>query len=419
MTRAPGYPGWSFRPSKRARLAAGEPLVAPGPARDEFEDRAVEALAEQIESEWSEALERLAASDAGLATVFRRRLVATADFSGIVVPVWPADDDALDGLLHNLLSLSLTARERSRRAQDWLSDQPTHAAWIANDASLIDQQSGLLAARVAGVTLDPDAGSTAMMLKWSTSSHPDEMATLRPGVVGSTVVAIPPAAQADTGLAVSIAGWSARRVVLPRALLAQPPGLLLAPFFEEWSLRSWLASCTDTGDIRSGPSPAGIGKAVENPPRRTAAMLIAQDPVGIGEPEGARGWVLYLECRSPAEPAGEVDAPGRARDEVVIALAGTGGEVMIRVFPDGQVVTSQGHTQRVPVERTGEGWMAWVPLPLNITADGAWLRLGLARSDATGKRSSWPRPMFPWEGLPAHAAIGLAEWSGTRDHSRR
>jgi len=408
----------------RARLATGAPLLAPGPARDEFEDRAVEALAEQIESQWGEVLERLAAADAELAARLRGRLTATADFHGVALPAWPPDDTALDQLLRDLLSPALSARERSRKGQDWLHSQPEHAAWIADDASLIDPESGIPGVRVAGLTLDPGAGPTALSLKWPSADRAEELATLAPATVGSTVVAIPVAARTEPGLDVSIGGWSARRIVLPGPLVARPPGLPLAPFFEEWSLRSWLASCTDTGDTRTGPSPAGLGRMVADPRCATAAMLIAQDRVGIGEQELATSWVLYLECRTERVPTAARDvtqapAGSRPKDEVIVALAGVGGQTTLRVFADGQIVTSQGNTFRAPVERTAEGWMAWVPLPQNIIGDGLWVRLGLARLDDTGRRSSWPRPIFPWESVPSHAGVSLGDWSGVREQDRR
>lgn len=397
----------------RARMAAGEPLVAPGPARDEFGDKTLESLAEQIESEWSEALDRLGAADAALAGEFRDRLGLLTEFGSARVPAWPVDDGSLERLLRDLLSPAVSAQARARRVREWLHALPRHAAWVADDAALVDFASGVTAARVAGLMLNPRSGPTAMMISRPGASRPEEIVSLNPAVVETTLIGADPGLGGDAGLIVGLGDWTARRSVVHRALPARPPGLSLSPFFHEWTMGTWLEACTDSGSTRTGPTPAGLGQPVSDDVRKTAAMLLAQDVAGSGESSATRRrWLLYVECRVPPASAGEWT------DEVLIHLAGKGGEVTLRAFADGQVVTSRGESSLSAVEQADGGWSAWIPLPENVLADGHWIRLGITRTDPTGMRSSWPRPVFPWEDRPPHAAIELGAWDGFPGKSR-
>jgi hypothetical protein len=181
-----------------------------------------------------------------------------------------------------------------------------------------------------------------------------------------------------------------------------PPGIMLSPFFEDWSLPTLMASATDVGDRRTGASAAGVGVPVIDANRTTVAMLLSQDAAGIGE--SSQSWILYLECASAN--------PSTPSEEVLISLSGSGGQSILRAFSDGRVVTAQGESKTVPSEHEAAVWKAWIPLPAAIIGEGSWIRLGLCRVDAAGARSAWPRPMFPWEDLPPHAAIDLRPWSG-------
>lgn len=391
----------------RARLATGEPLVASGPARDEFLDTGVESLAEQIESQWAEALDRLSAADVALASEVRRRLALRVNFSGTDLPAWPTLDASLTKLQEDLLSPLLGPAARVQRAREWMQSQPKYASWVADDAAIIDSATGRPAASVMGVVLDPGSGAAAMMLTSPAASRPQEILTLAPAVAGRALLPLPPAPADDASLTINIAGWTARRAVLPAALPARPPGLLLSGFFDDWTLPDWLASCTDSGDLRTGQSPAGRGGLVAADDRRTAALLYAEEPVGAGAAGDApRQWTLYLECRRPT------GSPPDRSDEVLVGISGHGGDVVLRVYPDGLVVTSRGTSSRAPAESGEDRWKVWVPIPDSAVAGSAFIRLGICRSDSSGLRSSWPRPMFPWEELPARAAIDLQEWTG-------
>jgi len=393
----------------RARLVAGEPLVAPGPAQDEFADKVVESLAEQIESEWSEGLDRLAAADAALAKLTRERLALIAEFGTVRSPVWTSDEASLTKLRRDMLSPSFSPQAKAERAREWLSAQARHAVWVADDAAVVDAVSGRPAAVFAGLMLSPGSGPSAMMIGRAGVAQPDDIISLSPSRVGTSTVGLSGGDHSE--FSVNISGWAARRAVIPRTIEARPPGLSFGPFFEDWSLSSWLRSSTDTGDVRGGPSPAGLGEPVLEEGHRTVAMLSTQDAVGTGS-SPSRRWMLYLECQRPAASATQ------RSEEVLVHLGGQGGEVTLRVFADGQVVTSRGGSTRAPVEQTDDRWIAWVTLPDSVLAEGQWVRLGITRTDASGLRSSWPRPMFPWEDLPPHAAIGLEEWDGFPQRAR-
>jgi hypothetical protein len=119
-------------------------------------------------------------------------------------------------------------------------------------------------------------------------------------------------------------------------------------------------------------------------------------------------WVLYVECGLP--DASPRDAA--KREELVVAVSGAGGEALLRAFADGQIVHSTGGTSRAPVAQDEEAWRIWIPVPPEIIGRGAWLRLGVLRTEVGGGRSSWPRPVFPWEERPSQAVFDLQAWSG-------
>ena len=389
----------------RARLAAGEPLLAPGPAFDEFSDKTIESLAEQVEAVWSEALERLAAADAAVAADFRARLTFVSDFGNANVPSWPGDDGTLTRLSTDLLSPLATPQQRVQRAREWLAVQPRYAAWIADDAAVLDANTGAPAAQLSGLSLAPGSPTAAMIILRPGVARAEDVVGLAPGTVGTADFAPATSVNRDDTVVVQVAGWSATRAVVPRAVEARPPGITIGPFFADWTLPTWRESCTDTGDARAGRSPAGTGRAVVAPGRRTSALLLRQDAPGIGASPATTSWTLYFECES-------ADATPAVAEELLVSLSGVGGELTLRVYADGTLVTSQGESGLVTVNRTLDRWSAWVPIPGRLISDGRWLRLGIARIDAQGRRSAWPRPMFPWDTEPAHAAILLDQWLG-------
>jgi len=53
-----------------------------------------------------------------------------------------------------------------------------------------------------------------------------------------------------------------------------------------------------------------------------------------------------------------------------------------------------------------------LPLPPDAIEPGGRLRVGLTRTDATGRRTAWPRRLLPWDSEPGRLAVDLNAWDG-------
>lgn len=390
----------------RARLASGEPLSSPGPARDEFADSAVEALADQLGARWAMAIRRVGDEDAVAADRLRHRLALVADFGGVRAPAWPVDDGSVSRLLDALLAPPRAGRGPGAIAREWTDTQPRAACWIADDAVMFDAEAGRIVSRIGALAMD--AGADVLMVKTGPRSSPADVVAMEPCIAAFGLFALDELDAESSSVIASIGGWTARRAVVPRPVRAMPPGAAISPLFDDWTLADWLGSCTDPADPRNAGSPGGLGRAARGA-RATAAMLVADAAAATG-PLGTGGlrWTLYVEC---GVGAGAM-ADSARREELTLALTGTGGEAMLRAFADGQLVWSNGTTGRARVTRDERSWRIWIPLPEAVVGGGSWLRLGISRSDWTGARASWPRPMFPWEDRPAQAVFDLSAWEG-------
>lgn len=391
----------------RARLAAGEPLTAVGPAADEFADRAVEALADQVGARWAQALRNVADEDASVADRLRRRLAMIGDVGGPRAPVWPVEPESLERLQNTLLNSPREAAVRA--ARNWLDAQPRAACWIANDAVMYDATNGRVVSRIAAISLDAGAEPEALMVRTGSTAAPMDVVRLPPLTVASGLFSIEPDASASAVVLAGIGRWTARRAVLARPIAAAPPGAPVGPLLREWTLVSWLEACTDAGDPRGGAVSAGLGRPPADGEPWTMGMLMADAPAATGAFDAASlRWTLYVECGLGTRAG----ADSTAREEIVLAISGAGGEAMVRVFADGAMVDSSGAAGRARVVRDARAWRVWVPIAPEVLAGGEWARLGLLRVDASGARTSWPRPVFPWEDRPPQAAIDLRAWTG-------
>lgn len=390
----------------RARLAAGELMSASGPAHDEFADGAVEALADQLGARWAMALRRVEDEDAVAAEQLRRRLALMADFGGVRAPVWPVDDGSVSRLLNALLGPSQAGRGPGAVAREWTDALPRAACWIADDAVMYDAGHARIVSRIGALAMD--AGAEVLMVKTGARGSPAEVLAMEPCTAAYGLFALDGADAESPSVIASIGAWSARRAVVPRPVRAMPPGAAIGPMFDDWTMADWLGSCTDPADPRNAISPGGLGRAVRG--RQASAAMLMADAASVTGPAGSAGlrWTLYVECG--VGPGATVESA--RREELTIALTGAGGEAMLRAFADGQLVWSDGTAGHARVTRDDRAWRMWIPLPESILGDGLWVRLGLSRTDWTGARASWPRPMFPWDDRPAQAVFDLSTWEG-------
>ena len=64
------------------------------------------------------------------------------------------------------------------------------------------------------------------------------------------------------------------------------------------------------------------------------------------------------------------------------------------------------------VSRQGGKWVANVPIPARCVEKDGTLRIAIERTDSRGRRTSWPRPMLPWDSEPGRVALDTKAWGG-------
>jgi hypothetical protein len=435
----------------RARLAAGDRVDPKRDAPDMFVDPIVEALAQQVEAQWSVGLENLARVDRAMAVSLKRRLALTADFGeGVVVPAWTLDPAGLQALLNDVLSTELTDGERARAAGGWLEMQPTAAAWVLDDAGTTDAVTGASVSSLGYVNLG--AAEVAVSAFPEGGGSAPDMNAVKPGAAGvASVVAAGlergevPGGAAETRptlprgprspelrterVSVRVGDRELTRTVMVDALQASPPGVEVGPLIADWSLGRWLAAAALTPDDHGGlasvpnPGPDPIGADRVTLGRLSRELVSAEE--GGGE-TGATRWVLYVECLVPREaerrdarrPTGQPERPVEREADAVTVFFGPFGSsrAVVRVTSDGTMISSLNPTGvgRVRISRQADRWAAWIPVPEEaLDRDGSGLlRVGVVRVDERGVRSAWPRAMLPWQKEPGRVCVDLGAWEG-------
>jgi hypothetical protein len=434
--RSPLY-RWRFR-----LLVEGLQPPAPGdPSGLRFDDDVAEALATLTEDRWRVALGRLIDADPLTADRLRWRIAAMVDTGLEVFPAWPTSDAELSALLTDLLRPGLSASQVIYRAEGWINSQPSAIVWTLDDAAGREARTQRPLCTLGIANLTPVA-----QLAWAEDGRaaaPDLVKVDAWGVAEITA-AVPlrsgfndalPETPKPVKIGVRAGDWRTSATTLPGTLDVRPPGLSIGPLFSEWSMDEWLR-----GSDTAAPCAPG-----------TTALLQFR---GSLTPSAStrRGWTLLLECRTAPEPRARdqssrvdadkpVDAPAPGVDRVrlwfgprlatraIISVDSRGG---ITSEPLPTPLAPVPDPPRVPappgVSHRGEGrWMCELEIPPDcLEADGTLL-LAIERFDGsaeapaeassaswrgTAVRSSWPRPMLPWQREPGRAAIDLSAWSG-------
>jgi len=331
------------------------PAPTPGPPERALDpDRVLTQLIRaDAESRWRRALLTVFRVDRELSIRVRRALAGTVRFQGdAVFPVWWPDE----GLLDDLLEAKNPTQVRER-TEAWLEAIPPVLASIIDDAAGLDP-SGDIDVRVRAVVTTPNLLALA-------PAGPSRACTLLdavPTVAAEGVVAL---RAEDPGASVLV---GVEETFYPRVmpLRARPPALVVGPLLAEPTLAEW----------RSGAD------AVPD----TSALLVLQRGPG----ESGR-WQLYVELTEPTDNRGST---------LTIFVGPRGAADRITLTPDNAAA------------RSPSGWATVAPLPIEPRA--ALAALAVVRERPSGARSSWPRPMLPWDEHPGRAPIDLTAWSGAQ-----
>lgn len=402
---------WRYRLVTRGLIPSINPALNPGGGADagpdSFSDPIIESFAMLMECRWQVALASLWIADKDLCNRIKRRLTAVVDFGdGSVAPVWPVHQPDLDVLLNDLLNLRLTPERQIERAEAWLANLPEAAAWVIDDAGQRDAATGqpvstcgvcnLSERDSLGWSVAGRAPGSPELAKIASYSAASVAATLTPvedeTPAGLTLRSSPKA----TTLEVHLGRWSATRPATLDRIPAHPPGIRIEPLRREWTLEPWLEGTTGIPADEAW-SAAGL-------------LYLDSSPAPDGSP-GDR-WTLFIECRSPAigrEETIRVWLGAYGAPSAVLKI-GSSGSVMDEIAPkQGLEPTVRGGS----ITRQGDTWSARIPLPARCIEEGGTLRVGIERTDGRGRRTSWPRPMLPWQGEPGRIAVDTAAWSAT------
>jgi len=393
------------------RLAEAE-LHTPPFADDRFTDPVLEAFARQHEARWAHALARLRIDNERLAYEVRRRLTLVTEIAGQPAPTWPIIPASLDTLLSVLINPDLEAAARDERVQAWLDEQPTFVAWAHDDAGRSDAITGetistigatnlLGADRVVSITREGAALAGFGLPDPAGAEPPERVIMRRIPRIGSALIEIESHEfDADDVLLIESAGRQAVAQVLGEPAPAAPPGFRINALMPERSLVEWMAGLP--GTPLDPASPGG-----------TAALFYRgaySDPQPVNY-SGRDEWAIFIECS--IAPTGDIDPGERVR----VWLGPRGAPLAVySVYPDGRVIDERirkageiSESSRVIVTRGDDRWSCQIPIPARCVEGSGIVRLGLERISPQG-RSSWPRPMFPWQVEPARLAIDTTTW---------
>lgn len=369
------------------RRSGGEVEWTSGRMRSET----LETLARQLESKWAIGLARLDQADDELAERVRQRLCAVVDFgAGEIAPFWPLDQEGINRLLADLLDQRLQPRERARRARLWLDDQPESMAWVVSDGPKSDAITGrpVATVAVANASYEPklatvtsrfNPGESELSSLGQLRARAYEVVTNAPG--GEVPAVVARVGDEERVLAVPGVG-----------LKAVPPGLRIDRLFGDWSLATLMNNV-----IPVAPG-GGSGRC---------GALLYREPAGR--------WMLYIECATP-----EQSSDGE-RLRITLGPEASPGDLVVVLTPDGEpeveyeqnALPLAPYVPDVEVSAFPGGWYARLVIPDRVMEnEGSRLRLGIEHFDALERRSSWPRPMLPWQGSCGRASIDLSAWGG-------
>ena len=354
-----------------------------------FEHEIVELMAQQAAWRWRLALDHLAAIDPFLGAALLDRLTAIAEFEDQVqAPVWPTDDASLIALRTALLDPDLDNESKVSRTRIALDSSSSTTSWIIDDAGWVDPTTGRTIILV-GIA---DRLDQAGLVRGSIGDQQGPSVSLPSlGIARATVEADaldPDDVPAPTEVALRVVGRETSTLpALPVGLPVRPPGFSLGPGWAPWTLKSWTA---------------GIPRPSERP-RSFYALLHRRAPTASAE----SGWQLHVECPT---------TPGSEQGFLRLYLGPSNAPIaQLRIDPAG-LQTEELHKplERDPVSitTTDELWIATIDIPQRAIGDDGILRLAVERYDTTGARTTWPRPVLPWQGSPGRAALNVNAWNG-------
>ncbi|MFG0258024.1 MAG: hypothetical protein ACF8GE_09000 [Phycisphaerales bacterium JB043] len=336
----------------------------------------LEHLDRQMTDRWRLALGTLGEDDPELADRVREMLTRVVYLDGAPIPAWHDDAGVTSALLEALLGAP-DGEQRVSVARGWLSRQARSVVWIDEDFVAVPDNERIVSLGLANLDSSPE----------------------RVELVGG---------QAQTGSGIELGPFEAsvHRLALGRDQTPQivradmrepveglleprhvaPPGGRLGPLVHEWSMSTWLEQRMEATTVEW----------------MSAGLLYLE-----ADGETLR---MYVECRVP------VDFFMTSSEEDIVRLwfgARSAPNGVMRISSRGVVhdeLTGSDLSEASRVRRDRDRWSALVPVPISYLDASGMLLVGMERVDASGRRSTWPRPVFPWEIEPGRALFVLDGW---------
>jgi hypothetical protein len=336
----------------------------------------LDLLDRQLIDRWRVALGLLGEVDGALADDVRAALTRVVYLDGEPVPAWDSDTLETTTLAEGLLGASVP-EQRASVARRWLARQDSIRVWIEDDFASMDR--GTRIARLGAANLRGVEGRVEMLSGDALTGESTLLEAYESAMLEITV--------GDDGLAQLVredVRVPLEGLLEPIALA--PPGGRLGPLLRPWTMETWL-------DGRAG------GMHLE----WMSMGLLYPDPEGDEV-------LVYLECRVP-----EDFFVGSSEQDVVRLWFGPRGasEAVLHVASRGGVhdeISGEDFGEASRIRRERDRWSAIVPVPRFLVEGRSGLLLGVERVHGGGGRSTWPRPVFPWESEPSRAYLEIDGW---------
>ena len=187
--------------------------------------------------------------------------------------------------------------------------------------------------------------------------------------------------------------WRTDAATVQGQVPVRVPGFKCGPMVSDLTMATWIS-----------------GAAPSVPALQTAAMLMpAQSQAEAPNAVGGRVELL-VECMAP-NIATSQSSPG-AIDVVRVWIGPLGApRAVFRIDATGAIADEARRADLVKtpadvrIVRTADRWSFRLPIPPECIEPSGIVRLGLTRTDATGSRAAWPRPMLPWQDEPGRLAL--------------
>ena len=362
----------------------------------------LEYIADHFTARWQIILGRIWLINPQVGAQLKHQLSRTITADGQIVPMWTDDTAQLSALAHDLLSPFVNDELRVERVIAWLETQPQSMSWVIDDSGHPTRHPFTLTQTIGTMVATPLTKAQQSQLARVQSVGIEPVVEMIPSgsIARSTLVApsapTPTYAQVNDPriISIQVGNQRSRLKSMGDVPLASPPGVLIGPALNDWTLHAF------------GTQQSSLG-ALPDPPYRVAGLV--HRVADIDELDPRAGWRVYLECA--IDPKSSIDTNIQIwigpmnSSRVAWTISRKLGLVELRSDADINIEPIFTSTT------DGDRWILEIDLPPQAISNDGFLVIGLEREDGN-RHSSWPRRMMPWQDEPGRFAIDITGWTG-------